>query len=131
MFDPMSMKETLDNRVHVLRDAIEVAARMVRSGSETAFIVEHLERAIARDDQVAGESASGIVLRESSVDFRDELEGKDIRNGQQLQLWMDDHWINVRYEVASFQRRQVVLVAENTSFVLDRSTMRFRWPPRI
>lgn len=124
------MKEILEDRVNELRDAIEVAARMVRSGSDTAFIVEHLERAIARDDQVAGESAAAIVLRESRIDFRDELEGKDIHNGEQLQLWLGDHWVNVRYEVASRQEREVVLVGEGATWRLDRETMRFRWSPR-
>lgn len=130
MRDPQRIKETQEERINRLREALETAERMTRSGTEPALIIEHMTRALASDDRMVGETAAAIELRDSGFDFRDYLEDTAIHNGDQLHLWLDDHWVNVRYELAHRQEREVVLVGEGTTWRLNRSTMRFRWPPR-
>jgi hypothetical protein len=69
-----------------------------------------------------------IVLLDHGFDFRDYLDDKDIHSGDQLDLWHEGRWLAVRYELASFRDRSVVLVGVTQAVALDRMTMRFRWP---
>lgn len=71
---------------------------------------------------------SYITLRQDGGGCRDFLGGRAIYCGTQLQLWLGDRWIYARYEMGDYWKREAILHSVDGTRVLDRETMRFRWP---
>lgn len=106
------------------RAALKAYAASCRE--EYGVLADELEEVASRDWTAfpqrihAGEDENG---------FRDYLDGKPIRDGDQLHLWNDDAWVRVTYSVdpQSFEAR--LTDAGGTSVKLDRLMMGLRWPP--
>ena len=71
-----------------------------------------------------------VELRTSPMDWRDYLDNVPIHNGELLELWTGTGWQLVRYESAGRANAFLVIDDEDTTQMLDRATMRFRWPKR-
>jgi hypothetical protein len=73
---------------------------------------------------------SHITHKDIGIAFRDYLNGISIHHGNRLLLKVDEQWIYVRYEVADFRKREIVLIGADCNWKLNRETMLFRWPER-
>lgn len=69
--------------------------------------------------------------------FRDFLDEKPIHAGYGIDLWVADRWLPGRYEMDYHNKRAFFHTRlfdpegdEETVIVINRRTMRFRWPPR-
>lgn len=71
-----------------------------------------------------------VELHDSTIDFRDHLDGQPIHNGDQLEVWRNGDWHVVHYEGADFAERAVDVYGDQWVGRLDRTSMRVRWPMR-
>ena len=73
-----------------------------------------------------------LIESDLGEDWRDSLDGKDVSNGDFLELETIDGWITVRYETghtANGLKGQVWLEGQDWTKALEPG-MRFRWPAR-
>jgi hypothetical protein len=70
-----------------------------------------------------------VELRTSPMDWRDYGDNTPIHNGELLELWTSTGWQLVRYESAG-RAHAFLVVEDDTTQTLDRSSMWFRWTNR-
>lgn len=64
------------------------------------------------------------------MDWRHHLAGRPVHSGDFLQLQTPLGWMDVRYEMNNFERREAVLYFRDGGWRLDPHGMVLRWPPK-
>lgn len=69
-----------------------------------------------------------LRLTVDAAGWRDRLDGRAVRPGDELELWEDGRWARVRYERHDGEAGAAALRDEGGAFEVERDWMRLRWP---